>query len=538
MTVSPPSGFDPNNPLPFIGLAVRLGVGARAVAAPRVMMLLGNIVENAITATVGSDDYVTAAGTASLATPIQVASADDADTYFGVGSELALMCRAVFAQKRGAYVWACPVAQHGSAVKATAVMLFATTATSAGSVKVTIAGRTCIEAAVASGDTASTIATAVAHAINKTPNLPVTATVSSATVTLTAKCGGTRGNAITLGVEITAGATTCGLGGATAGQKVTDRVGGGTGTDGANADDVTNALAAIAAGEYFIVAAHQDSTNIGLIKTHLNTYAGISDRKRQQAVCATSNVSVATAAALGIAINAARVQIAYQRDASSGGTVDPYTPTLGELAASVAAARLYGDAQQSGTVVGELAYAACNLDGCQLAAVQSPRLVSAHQLGSEMVTLLNAGITPLAPSALNPGFSQIVKSITTYCRTASSALTRAVHDTSKVTVADHAADRCEEAIIADFPNKNIAPEPSTPRAPPNEHVIYVSMIKSTILRELYAMEGEGLLVNVEEFEDAVELSQDGNDPTKVFIQIPTDVIDHFHTGAGEILQTG
>jgi phage tail sheath gpL-like len=196
MTVSPPSGFDPNNPLPFIGLAVRLGVGARAVAAPRVMMLLGNIVENAITATVGSDDYVTAAGTASLATPIQVASADDADTYFGVGSELALMCRAVFAQKRGAYVWACPVAQHGSAVKATAVMLFATTATSAGSVKVTIAGRTCIEAAVASGDTASTIATAVAHAINKTPNLPVTATVSSATVTLTAKCGGTRGNAI------------------------------------------------------------------------------------------------------------------------------------------------------------------------------------------------------------------------------------------------------------------------------------------------------------------------------------------------------
>lgn len=538
MTVSPPSGFDPNNPMPFFGLAVRLGVGARAVAAPRVMMLLGNSVESTITATVGSTDYVTTAGTAAAATPVQVASPDEADTLFGSGSELALMCRAVFAQKRGAYVWACPVAAHGSAVKATQTLLFANAATSAGSVKVTIAGRACLEAAVASGDSASTIATAVAHAINQTPNLPVTATVSTATVTLTAKCGGTRGNAIVLGVEITATATTCSLGGATAGQKVYARMGDGTGTDGANVDDVTNALAAIAAGEYLIVAAHQDSTNIGAIKTHLSTYAAISDRKRQQAVCATSNVSVATAAALGIAINAARVQIVYQRDASSGGTVDPYTPTLGELAASVAAARLYGDAQQGGSVVGELAYAACNLDGVQLGAVRSPALVSAQLLGSEMVTLLNSGISPLAPSRLNPGFSQLVKSVTTYCRTASNALTRAVHDTSKVTVADHVADRCEEAILADFPNKNIAPEPNPPRAPANEHVVYLSMVRSTILRELYAMESEGLLVNVAENEDAVELSQDSSDPTKVYAQIPSDVIDHFHTMAGEILQTG
>lgn len=538
MTVSPPSGFDVNNPLPFIGIAVRLGVNARGVAADRTLMLLGNKVETDLTATVSAVDYVTTAGTQAAATPVLVPSAEDADTLFGQGSELALMCRAVFAQKRGAYVWATVIAQDGSAVKATAVMLFANSATSAGAVRVTIAGRLCIEVAVASGDTASTIATAVAVAINQTPNLPVNATVSTATVTLTAKCGGTRGNAIVIGVEITAGATTCGLGGATAGQKVTDRMGGGTGTDGANVDSVANALAACAAGEYFFACAHQDATNIGLIKTHLNTYAGIDDRKRQQAVCATSNVSVATAATLGTTINAARVQIVYQRDASSGGTVDPYTPTLGEISASVAAARLYGDAQQQGFVKGELAYPACNHDGLQLAAVKSPALVAACLLGSEMKTLLNAGITPLAPSFLNPGYAQVVKSITTYCRTTSNALTRAVHDTSKVTVADAAGDRVEERVLAEFAGKNIAPEPTPYRAPRNENVVYLSMIRTSILAELGAMENEGLLVNVADFRDAVELSQDENDPTKVYATIPIDVIDHLHTLAGEVQQTG
>lgn len=538
MTVSPPSGFDPNNPLPFIGVVVRLGVGARAVSAPRVMMLLGNKVEADITATVSSVDYVTTAGTQAAATPVLVPSPEDADTLFGVGSELALMCRAAFAQKRGAYVWATVVAQDGSAVKATGVMLFANSATSAGSVKLTIAGRAVNEVAVASGDTASTIATAVAVAINQTPNLPVTATVSTATVTLTAKCGGTRGNAITLGVEITAGATTAALGGASAGQKVTDRMGGGTGTDGANADSVANALAAIAAGEYFIVAAHQDSTNIGLIKTHLATYTAISERKRIQAVCATSNVSVATAATLGTTINAARIQIAYQRDASSGGVVDPYTPTTGEIAAAVATARLYGDAQQGGTVKGELAYAACNNDGLQLAAVKSPRLVAAQLLGSELRTLLDAGITPLAPSFLNPGFSQVVKSITTYCRTASNALTRAVHDTSKVTVADQVAENIEERILAEFPSKNIAPEPNPYRAPPNENVVYLSMVRASVLAQLREDERDGLITDVTENADAVQLDQDETDPTKVYATIPIDVIDHFHTFAGEVQQTG
>ena len=133
-----------------------------------------------------------------------------------------------------------------------------------------------------------------------------------------------------------------------------------------------------------------------------------------------------------------------------------------------------------GFVKGELAYPACNHDGLQLAAVKSPALVAACLLGSEMKTLLNAGITPLAPSFLNPGYAQVVKSITTYCRTTSNALTRAVHDTSKVTVADAAGDRVEERVLAEFAGKNIAPEPTPYRAPRNENVVYLSMIRTSI----------------------------------------------------------
>jgi len=547
MPLSAPLGYDPNSPAPFFGVSVRLGVGGKAVAAPRKLLVLANMIASNLTraditasdgSTYSGSTLPVVAGTATVATPIAVASPEDADTYFGQGSEAALMCRAIFAQKKSADVTVCPVAEGGSAVKATATLLFANAAGSAGVIRLIISGQQVADVAVASGQTAANIAADVAIAINRMGNLPCTASVSTATVTLSAKQGGVRGDELGLSCELTTTTTTASLNGGTASTSlVRGRFGTGTATAGSVSDSVTNALAAVATGEYFIAAAHSDTTNAGLIKTHLATYAGIAERKRQQAVMGLKTQSVATAVTFGQTVNATRIQIVYQRDTGSS-VVDPWTPCTGELAASVAAARLYGDSTigNGGTVRGEIAYPAQNLDGVLLGGVKSQRLASCALLATEVNQLLNAGITPLEPSIANPGYSRLIKSITSYSLDTNGSLTRAVHDTSCVTVSDYAADRIENAVVAAYPNKNIAPDPTNYIAPPTADVIYPSMVRATILAELDAMELEGLIIDVAANRDGVQVEQNATTKTLIVGVIPTRVIPHFHAFAGELQQ--
>ena len=537
MTVSAPSGYDVANLIPGFMVSVRLGVGARAATAARTMLLFGNMIGSALARTVGSTNYSTAAGTATAATIYTPASADEADTLFGQGSELALMYRAAARVYPGANLKCVAVAEPSN-TKGTATLVFANAATAAGVVRVTIAGQLCEEVSVASGDTAATIATNVAHAVNRLANSPVTATVSTATVTLTAKHGGTRGNNLCFGVQITATATTCASGGGTAGQNITDRIGGGTGVDGATDDDVTAALAAAAPGEYVLVLAHVDATNLGLVKTHLNTYAAITQRKRQQAIFALTNRTVAQAINAAQSYNAARMQCVYHRDATAGGVVDSAIRTTGEIAAAMATARLYGDAIVGGTARGELSYPACNLDGVQLDGIKSQNEgTGVRLLQTEVQQLLVGGVTPLVASALNPGFAQAVRCVTTYSLDANSNPTNAVKDTSRVTVADHCADEIENAIAGSFPSCNIAPDPSDlSQPPPNANVIYPRTIRQLIESELRRFEAEGLLVDVEDNLGSLAVSQDGSDPSVVYAQIPTEVIPHLHTFAGELQQ--
>lgn len=542
MPLVAPSGYDPNNLTPTIGLAIRLGVGIKSVTGAKKIMLLGNMITSALPRTIGSTTYTTAAGTATLTEPVSVASPDDADALFGQGSELALMCRAVFDQHKRPSLFACPVAEGVSAVKANATLLFAGTVTAAGVVRVVVAGRRVAEVPVAAAATAATVATDVAHAINRLSGAPFTATVSSATVTLAAKQGGPRGNNLAIRCEYTATGGTVALNGGTAGTKVRGRFGAGTATAGSVADDLTAALAAIATGEYFLAVAHDDATNLGVLKTHINTYVAIGERKRQQGVAAVTSLTVANAIARAQALNAPRLELVGYRDASSGGTVDPMAPCTGELAAQVAAARLYGDGAVGGgigSVRGEAAYPAVNLNGMMLSSVQAQELDAAKFLNVEIEQLLQAGVSPVVPSNRNPGFCEVVRCVTTYSLDASNAATYAIKLTSKVTCADYCAQRIEARIAAEFPNKNIAPEPENPaESPGHPDVVFPSMIRSSVISELYALQTERILTRVAELENSIVVEPYASNGELILSSIPIDVIDPFNAFVGELLQVG
>src|SRR5688500_4291834 len=102
----------------------------------------------------------TSAGTYAVSTPVQVFNESEADTYFGVGSQLALMVRQAYAAMRkqegqggsSCQVWACAVTAPAG-VAATRTFTVTGPATANGDVEFRIAGRP-IRAAVKSGDSA------------------------------------------------------------------------------------------------------------------------------------------------------------------------------------------------------------------------------------------------------------------------------------------------------------------------------------------------------------------------------------------------
>ena len=134
----------------------------------------------------------------------------------------------------------------------------AAVAPKSGAIRLMIGGQI-VAADVVAGKTAAEVATAIAAAINENQQLPVVAEASSATVTLTAKNGGTCGQGIDIrynhyqGQELPQGVQLA----------ITAMTGGGSDTS-----YVTANVANIIRGTWFnaIVAGSDDATNVAEIK--------------------------------------------------------------------------------------------------------------------------------------------------------------------------------------------------------------------------------------------------------------------------------
>jgi phage tail sheath gpL-like len=145
-------------------------------------------------------------GTATPNIPIPIGSQAQADAAFGEGSELSRMFQAFFANNFANEVWGLPVAEPVGGVAATGPITITTPPTAAGTIALYIAG-TSVPVNITTTDTITTIATAIADAINTfsdtlgNPALPVTAVAAVGVVTLTSVFQGVNGNEITVSMN-------------------------------------------------------------------------------------------------------------------------------------------------------------------------------------------------------------------------------------------------------------------------------------------------------------------------------------------------
>lgn len=150
--------------------------------APKWMLLVGHAI---------------AAGTAKPNVAIATGTNNDADAQFGAGSMLARMFKTAFKGVTSVPIICLPVPEPAAGVAANGTITVAAAPTVAGTLALYVAGQK-LQVAIVSADTTATVAAKIAAAINATPDLPVTATVAGAVVTLTCKWKGLTGNGITV----------------------------------------------------------------------------------------------------------------------------------------------------------------------------------------------------------------------------------------------------------------------------------------------------------------------------------------------------
>jgi len=141
--------------------------------------------------------------------PVIVGRQMDADYLFGAGSELASAYRAATANNWANEIWCLPVEESPASTPATGTITVTNPPTDAGTIDLMIGGYH-VPVNIAATSTANEVATAIADAINVNqvsfpgaigtpPHLPVTAVAAAAVVTINAKWGGVSGNDILIG---------------------------------------------------------------------------------------------------------------------------------------------------------------------------------------------------------------------------------------------------------------------------------------------------------------------------------------------------
>lgn len=431
-------------------------------------------------------------GTAVAGTIYQVNDPQETDALFGVGTQLAMMCRKAFETcgflGQGPAIYATGLAEPGGGAAHTQTFTITGPATASGSLVVRIAGRT-LNIGVASGDTATTIATALSAAIGALKVfLPLTAAPAAGVVTTTHVVKGVGGNDVVFEVISVPAGVTC----------VTAQ-----GVAGAGISDETAALAAAAGPDYDVIALENHaSADITLAISHVATAWGPSEKKWRWVLLAETG-SIGTVTPLATAANDRAISVIGCRGCKS---------LPGEIAAAAGVA-LLSKTRPNG-----------NWDGQRLPLFPPD---DANELtNTEIETLLAAGVTPLKPivdpqtRVVQPGVVKIEKFVTT-ATTVSSQPFEALRDIAVPRTGAFIARQIDASFAAKFgaqanPDGVLLDDDAVPK------------VRDMISNILYTSQDGKILKNVDNDIQALVVEPDNSAPGRLNADVPYTVVLGLH----------
>lgn len=290
----------------------------------------------------------------------------------------------------------------------------------------------------------------------------------------------------------------------------------GTGTE--TAGEMSTFLAIIRSSRYERIAVPFTYSTEGVSAVTLSslmaqvaTQAGPTEMLFQQ-VCASSIGGLTTASTGAVAEATARnsklLNLSWHKNC-------PTYP--GETAADFAASRLGGDAARGGYVVGETENPSTNLCGLQSGSRQA-YLPSDRPSAAEIEYALHNGVSPLVPSAINPGFLQASAPSTTYCKDSAGQPDTTCLHLNNVTTPQWIGDLLRVEYPKVFNGCNLIPDEASPTG---LRQVRPKDVRDWALALLRAnAQQPGFIIDVDALADQVVFAIQGNNRTRLNGRIP------------------
>jgi phage tail sheath gpL-like len=442
-----------------------------------------------------------AAGTVAAGVQTDVLDEKAAEAYFGRGSMLHLMFRALKANNSSTKTTAIALDDLGAGVTATGAILFGGTV-AAGIINLWIGGQR-VRVGVASGDTLANIATSTVTAITAATDLPVTATVNGVTaeqVDLTAKHKGESGNDIDVRVNfypdeklptgLTATITAMNAG--------------------AGNPDVSSVITAMGS-EWFtdIAMPYTDAANLTALETELSSRFGPTVMMDGHAYAFVDG-SHSTLTTKGNSRNSPHLSI-------MGAKGSPSTPWAWAAAlCGVAAFHIKIDPARP-------------LQTLPLAGILPPT-VNDRFTREERNLLLFDGIATFKVD--DGGRVLIERVITTYETNASSVDDVSYLDLNTLKTLAFMRYSVRARILTKFPRHKLANDGT--RIGAGQAVVTPSVIRDELISLFRQWEEVGLAENIDQFKADMIVERDGSDVNRINALIPPDIINQFRVFAGQV----
>ncbi|HEU4544356.1 MAG TPA: hypothetical protein VFR23_24710 [Jiangellaceae bacterium] len=373
-----------------------------------------------------------------------------------------------------------------------------------------------------STDTFDTVAAAAVLAVNAKTHLPVTASYSTPTFTLTAKiAGASQGTATIFAINAHSEIAPLGTGLAVA---LSGQVGSGAaGADGTTTE-AANFLAALATldsvRKYYIVTSLTDATSLGHLKTHIVNKSLPRSGLRSVGIAA-NRQALSAAATIATGRNYERLTIAWMENSEH----DP-----AELAAA-AAAVIHKE---------ESVHPAPNFDGYPLNDIILPHYADADiPTPAEQNDALNDGLMPITSSGV---FTTIVMATTTRSKDSTGALDdpRSL-ERHRVSVADDWMDQELVYVGLNMRGKRLDDDPRTPdgkidynKLGRRKGVITPTAFRPHIVKSLDDFFDLEKLKNVQKSKDSLRVVKTGS---RLEIGMDIEAIDLLHQETYRIAET-
>ena len=439
-----------------------------------------------------------AAGTQPVEELVRVATADEAKGLFAEASMLHHMFEKLKKANLFTETWAIALDDNGAGVQATGTITFSGTATAAGTINFYIAGRR-VQAAVASGDAATVVAAAVAAAITADTSLPVTAAETAAVVDITARHKGEIGNDIDLrmnyqGEENPAGITAV----------IVAMASGAT-------NPVLDNLIAAMGDEWFQVIAmpYTDATSLTALEAELSARWGPTRPIEGHAFAAKTGTQSGLGT-FGDGRNSQHITVMGVQ-----GTVSPTY----EWAASIAA------------VVGEHGqrdparpFQTLELPGI-LAPKETDRFIQA-----ERNLLLFDGISTFTVDA--GGLVRIERLITMYKTNPSGTVDTSYLDVTTLLTLGFLRFSFRARFAQKFPRHKLADDGTT--FGPGQAVVTPKIARGEALALFRDWEAVALVENFDQFKDQLIVERNANDPNRLDVLLPPDLVNQLRQTAAQV----